>query len=96
MPFFDELARLLPAAKPVFTDLRHAGEDGSVFHYDVVRAQGGICSTAKPKPTKLLDLNGEAFSDVAESYAGANYVRGLTALRASIPNGGSVCGTGVE
>lgn len=73
IPFFDELARLLPAAGPVAAELRHAGQDGSVFHYDVVRAQGGICSTAKPKPTKLIDLDGEPFSDVAESYAGPKY-----------------------
>lgn len=62
MPFFDELARLLPAAAPVATELRHPGQNGSLFHFDVVRAQGGICSTAKLKPTKLNDLDGEAFS----------------------------------
>lgn len=73
LPFFDQLGRLLPAAAPEAAELRHAGANHGVFHFDVVRAQGGICSQRLPKPTLMTDLDGERFSEVGEHYAGQRY-----------------------
>lgn len=73
LPFFEKLGRVLPAAAPEATELRHAGANHGVFRFDVVRAQGGICSGKSPKPTLMTDLDGEKFSAVGENYAGPRY-----------------------
>lgn len=73
LPFFEQLAKVLPAAAPEAAELRHAGANHGVFRFDIVRAQGGICSGKSPKPTLMTDLDGERFSKVGEHYAGPRY-----------------------
>jgi hypothetical protein len=68
--FFRALVKLLPEARQ---DLQELTARPGGFHYDAVRAEGGVCASNPSAVVLMTDLNGEAFKHDAATFDGAPY-----------------------